>query len=192
MSRRDLGSIKPKQSDVINVRGDIIRGSSTGAAERLAVGTTAQFLGNDGTDVAWEALPTAGDTTAGILETATQAEQETATATDKIVTSGRQRFHPSAAKGWAEFQVDGTVDANLNVSSVTDTATGDWTVNWATDFSSGNYAAVGIVRSTTFAHVVQCDARAAGTVSVRCTLGSSGNAADPTGDTMVIAFGDQA
>ena len=68
MSRRTLGSIthplaaaSGKQADVITTRGDIIRGSSSGAAERLAVGTNGQLLGTDGTDSSWGG--------AGILDT---------------------------------------------------------------------------------------------------------------------------
>lgn len=45
------------QEDVITTRGDIIRGSSSGAAERLALGTANQYLRSDGTDIAW-ATPT--------------------------------------------------------------------------------------------------------------------------------------
>lgn len=42
-----------KQADVITTRGDIVRGSSTGVAERLAIGTSGQVLTSDGTDVSW-------------------------------------------------------------------------------------------------------------------------------------------
>lgn len=41
-------------ASVITTRGDIIRGSSAGVDERLAIGNTNQVLGNDGTDVVWE------------------------------------------------------------------------------------------------------------------------------------------
>ena len=133
MSRRDLGSIKPKQADVINKRGDLVRGSSTGKAERLALGATDSFLGSDGTDTAF-------------VVAATQAEQETGTATNKPVTPGRQQFHQSAAKAWVVF--DGTavttdltgVGNSYNITSVVDNATGDYTINFATDFSSIEYA----------------------------------------------------
>lgn len=48
-------------------------------------------------------------------------------------------------KGWVEFDGSGTVTINdhFNVSSITDNATGDYTVNWVTAFASGNYAVVG-------------------------------------------------
>jgi len=41
------------QQDVITTRGDIIHGSSSGVAERLAIGAANQILTSDGTDVAW-------------------------------------------------------------------------------------------------------------------------------------------
>lgn len=42
-----------KQADVITTRGDIVRGSSSGDAERLAVGSAGQVVRSDGTDAAW-------------------------------------------------------------------------------------------------------------------------------------------
>jgi len=41
------------QEDVITTRGDIIRGSSTGVAERLALGSSNQILVSNGTDIAY-------------------------------------------------------------------------------------------------------------------------------------------
>lgn len=41
------------QEDVITTRGDIIRGSSAGVAERLALGSSNQVLTSDGTDITW-------------------------------------------------------------------------------------------------------------------------------------------
>ena len=41
------------QEDVITTRGDLIRGSSAAAAERLALGTANQILTSDGTDASW-------------------------------------------------------------------------------------------------------------------------------------------
>lgn len=44
------------QEDVITTRGDIVRGASSGNAERLAIGTSGQYLRSDGTDIAWSGL----------------------------------------------------------------------------------------------------------------------------------------
>jgi hypothetical protein len=72
---------------------------------------------------------------------ATQAEQEAGTATDKYVTPGRQHFHPSAVKCWGKANGAGTsLIVNYNVSSITDTGTGQLTVNVGTDFSSADYS----------------------------------------------------
>lgn len=53
------------QIPIITTRGDVIRGSSTGAAERLAVGTAGQIVGTDATDVAYvDIRPTLAKTAA--------------------------------------------------------------------------------------------------------------------------------
>lgn len=67
--------------------------------------------------------------------------------TNKTITPGAAPATPTAnvvyieslVKGYVVFQVDGTIDTDLNVSSITDHGAGDWTVNWATAFSSANY-----------------------------------------------------
>jgi hypothetical protein len=51
------------QADVVTTRGDIIRGDSSGDAERLAVGTANQVLTSDGTDAAWSSDATLDDLT---------------------------------------------------------------------------------------------------------------------------------
>ena len=74
---------------------------------------------------------------------ATQAEQESASATDKIVTPGRQHFHPGHPKCWGFVTFSGgvpTLQTSYNITSITDTATGFLTWTIATDFSSANWA----------------------------------------------------
>lgn len=133
----------------------------------------------------------ATDTIAGVAETATQAEQETATATDKIITPGRQHFHPSAAKGWVRGDLVGGDVASFNVSSITDTAAGDWTVNWATNFSSASYNVSGIsFTNTTAFDAIMVVAVAAGTTRI-INRNSAGAKGDPATGFFVAAFGDQ-
>jgi len=48
------------QADVITTRGDLIRGSSAGVAERLAIGTTGYTVLSDGTDAGWGQVDTTG------------------------------------------------------------------------------------------------------------------------------------
>ncbi len=69
----------------------------------------------------------------------TQAEMETATATTTgAVTPGRQHFHPGSCKAWVNNQITTTINNSYNVSSVTDTAVGDHTINFSITFSSLN------------------------------------------------------
>lgn len=77
---------------------------------------------------------------------ATQAEQEAGSSTAAFVTPGRQQYHPSAAKAWVQVAVSGGVPAatvSYNVSSITDSATGDGIINFTTAFSSASYAWLG-------------------------------------------------
>ena len=60
--------------------------------------------------------------------------------TSSGATTANVLYADSIVKGWARFNVAGTVDDSLNVSSITDNGVGDWTINWATDFADANYA----------------------------------------------------
>ena len=44
------------------------------------------------------------------------------------------------ARGWANVASDGTNNASFNVTSVARDAAGKYTITWATDFDSANYA----------------------------------------------------
>jgi hypothetical protein len=52
---------------------------------------------------------------------------------------------PGAAKAWVNFNGTGTVAirAQMNVSSITDNGTGDYTVNFTTAMTDANYAVCG-------------------------------------------------
>jgi hypothetical protein len=75
---------------------------------------------------------------------ATQAEMETATSVAKIVTPGRQHFHPAHPKAWVNFNGTGTVAirGDYGVASITDNGTGNYGVNYDTAFSSPSYNVV--------------------------------------------------
>lgn len=72
------GSGVAKQNDVITTRGDVIRGSSSGAAERLALGTTGYALTSDGTDAVFAQIAAAG-LASDAVETAKIAAQAVTT-----------------------------------------------------------------------------------------------------------------
>jgi hypothetical protein len=85
----------------------------------------------------------ASDTATGVLEIADQSEMETGTSTTLAVTPGRQGFHPAHPKMWGRVTVSGgtpTLAASHNITSITDTGTGNLSVTIATDFSSVNWA----------------------------------------------------
>lgn len=99
-----------------------------------------------------DANAAAGLTTLGITVSAaaTQAEQETGTATTVAVTPGRQQYHDSACKAWVKVGgEDGTPDIQegYNVSSITDNGAGDYTVNFTTAFSAATYSYGGLARA---------------------------------------------
>ena len=65
--------------------------------------------------------------------------------------SGGQPTIDGLAKAWVNFNGTGTVAirASLNVSSITDNGTGQYTVNFTTAMSDVNYSSVGMAGSQT-------------------------------------------
>lgn len=120
---------------------------------------------------------------------ATQSEQETGTSTTKLVTSGRQHFHASAAKVWGIFDFAGNIDASYNVTSITDQATGRILVTIATDFSSAAYAVLATVIENSARSLTVRDTIAAGSFQVDVIVPATAVAADGT-KLCVAAFGD--
>ena len=122
----------------------------------------------------------ASDTAAGLIQIATQAEQETGTDVLKAVTPGRQHFHASSNKFWVKGGLTGNILASYNVTSLTDTGTGAITVTIANDFSSAHWSCVATIEltSTTVAQSCTYDSMAAGSVLCRSVV-EAGSAADP-------------
>ena len=141
-------------------------------------------------------IPVDGLTAVGAF--ATQSDQETATSLIAYVNSGGQHLHPSAAKGWVKFNSGGVIAASYNVTSVTDTGSGDWTVNWATDFSSADYC-VSITASdfvaTSLIGYVYTGTQQAGSVQALATsataTGDTSGVLNDAGSVFVVAYGDQ-
>lgn len=126
------------------------------------------------------ALPNASDTVIGGIEIAVQSEMETGTDVIKAVTPGRQHFHPGHPKAWLRATVAGAVPsitASYNITSLTDTATGDMGITIATDFSGAGVYSVqtggeGINQTGAEANRrninIKFGTLAAGTVSLEC------------------------
>ena len=73
---------------------------------------------------------------------ATQAEMEAASSTTTYASPGRTKYHPGVAKVWVNFQGTGTaaIRESYNVSSITDSGTGDYIVIFDDDFATIHYA----------------------------------------------------
>jgi len=138
----------------------------------------------------------ASDTAEGVIEIATQAEQETGTDTTRAVTPGRQKFHPSAAKAWVKYASDGTVTASYNITSVSDDATGILSPVWNVNFSSSHFCVVATPLNTAYAATLGTSyaPQVMGVATTGCTIASArfsdGVAVDVT-YMMAAAFGDQ-
>ena len=126
------------QNTIMDAKGDLIGATAADTPARLAVGTNGQVLTADSTAATGLAWATASSG----LSAATQAEMESASSTSVATTPGRQQYHPSSAKGWANFNGTSTytINASYNVSSVSSIGTAQYRVNWDVDFSSANYA----------------------------------------------------
>lgn len=135
-----------------------------------------------------------------IVVAATQAEMETASSTTVYASPGRVKYNPGVAKSWINFVGTGTPTANgsLNVSSITDNGTGDYTINFTTAFSAAGYAVAGVIQRDESAGANSASQvgiyRASGALAVgsaRILTGDNGGTlVDPTLATLVF-FGDQ-
>ena len=75
---QDVGNFADK---VITSRGDIVRGSSSGTRERLALGSVNTFLKSDGSDCSWGSLPAASGRLEQLAEYEATGLEDTATLT---------------------------------------------------------------------------------------------------------------
>lgn len=128
---------------------------------------------------------------------ATQAQQETGTATTVFVSPGVQQYHPSAAKAWVKVTGAGTpaIAASYNVTSVTDVGPGSFTVNFTVAFSSINYSIAGVAswKAASWIGVV-CIDNAVPPAAAACRLGIFNTLNDAVADLdywTAAFFGDQ-
>ena len=130
---------------------------------------------------------------------ATQAQMETPTSAENIVTPGRVQYHPGVAKAWVLFSGAGTpaVTVSHNLDAVTplvDNAAGDYTINVATDFSTANWCAVGMCEDTGVGSatiwISEAAAPTAGSIRIFCAVATSAAALD-SARICVAMYGDQ-
>lgn len=144
----------------------------------------------------WTLYDANGLVKASVYPIATQTEQEAGTSLASFITPGRQHYHPSAAKFWAEFTGNSTtILVSYNMTSLTDGAT-QTTVTIATDFSSANWVSLYSCESSAVSAAAwrggASFTKAAGSVIV---FQVTGDATPVLGDPVrasVIGFGDHA
>ena len=141
-----------------------------------------------------------GATAAGAM-VGSPAQNETGTATDLLVAIGRQHFNPRHAKAQAKVTVTtGAPDAPIGtgVSSFTDNAIGDFSINWSTAFSTANYSTLASVGSNAASNSMTftLDRTGSSTTSPGTTAQAiqtfriSDNALDDPSAVYLAAFGD--
>lgn len=147
--------------------------------------STSKWEGYDGTD--WDNFINDDDVAA-------QSDQETGTSTTTFVSPGRQHFHKSALKAWANITITAGVPAvteGYNVASVSDNGTGDFTVNFTTPLSNATYAAVASVRNVNSgeARSICIRSKAVGGVRVN-TFSGAGSLSDDVAGFDITVMGD--
>lgn len=168
--------------NVLRTKGSIAAGNGDGGAIIVTAGADGTYLAATATasaGVAWKTFE------------ASQAQQEAGTATDVAVTPAVQQYHQSAAKAWVKATTTGGDDGAYNLTSVTDTGTGDITVNWATDFSSTSYCAICTTNADANLITVVTNTGIASGATRILTRDTSGTNTDPN-YFMVACYGDQA
>lgn len=168
--------------------GGILLGSGTNAITVLGAASNGQIPIGDGTTdpvlatisgVASETDVTngAGTITIGIVNPLAASKGGTGVASaDPII------------KGW--IQMDGTgsisIKDSFNVSGIVDNGTGNYTINWDTDFANANYAAAAMAEVTGKTVVAQTITTSALTINT-----VSGASKADTTNICVLAIGDQ-
>jgi len=148
----------------------------------------------DATDSRWYVIEA--------LRFANQSAMESASATEQAVSPGVQQYHPGHPKFWAYVTVSAgtpTLQTSYNVTSITDTATGQLTVTIATDFSSANWAPQLTIqrpnttqdRANQLHGTVRSGGIAAGTILVECNSGDDTPVLTDPASWSVMGLGDQ-
>jgi hypothetical protein len=119
---------------------------------------------------------------------------ETATATDKVVAPGTQKYHPGMAKAWVQFSVSGTtptINASYNVDAVVRTGVGLYRVDFTVPFSSANYAFLAMSGNAGLGAVRQSSGGTLAASFIAEFLNNSGGALTEPAIASLAFFGDQ-
>ena len=131
----------------------------------------------------------ASTTQVGSVELATNAEVTTGTSTTLVPSVASMVAHQGIVKAWVKHNMAAGIQDSYNVSSVTDTGTGQATINYTTAFANANYAisALALAASNINALV---NTQSTGSVLIEYRGTILGTLTDPTNG-YVICIGDQ-
>lgn len=125
---------------------------------------------------------------------ATQAEQEAGTATGNHVTSAIQHHHSSSAKLHASFDTSGSLQESYNTDSVTDSGTGDFTLNITNDFSSIEYCVIvslDVIQAGNPPSIRgHCEGKSVGAIDIAVIQDSEARSESRLDRVEIVAFGD--
>jgi len=178
-------NIADSQGNIIASRGDLIYGDSSGNAAQLTIGASGTLLGSDGTDASW--------TAAGV-----QADMEAETA-GKFPDAAIATHLPGVVAAWCTF--DGTAadpitaDKAHNVTNVTKSGTGDYTVNLSITMADTDYGVLftgGLSGSPTNSIECNVTARTTTTFTIKTFRTVSSATASDLDPVCVMVLGDQA
>ena len=125
---------------------------------------------------------------------ATQASMETGTSVTDIVTPGRFKYSKAAAKAWVYFDAASTgsptIGDSFGVSSVGDTAPGQYAVNFSIPFSTTSFSWAGVAKDNGVANMICAEeSRSSATLSFYSLLVTTQTATDSV-SVNTIFFGD--
>jgi hypothetical protein len=139
-------------------------------------------------------VPNADGTIALLGNSASQAQMEEGTNIYTFATPANVQWHQSAAKAWIKCDAAGAISASYNVTSITDGGAGNLTVTIANDFSSANYAVVGIAQNSSgnvnVVYIVNAS-QAAGSFQAQSIATNTGSPTDADAY-YFVCFGDLA
>jgi hypothetical protein len=177
------------------------------AANNLAdVASASTALGNLGgaasaTTISGGGLVTGGGSLAAnrtvTVTAAAKTDQQTSTSNALAVTPLHQQDHPSAAKAWVKFAGSGTngaqtISASYNVSGVSRTSMGVYTITFTTPFASADYVCTGSEMASSTNGWAQFTSPTTGSVGINfITISGGSNAVYDPGNAMAVCFGAQ-
>ncbi len=198
-----------------STQGNIVYRNAAGWVA-LAPGTAGQFLTTQGaaanpnwssggagtgtvTSVATAGLATGGTITASgtiTVTAATKSDQTTGSSNAVAITPLHQQEHASSVKAWVDFTGSGSngaqsIGSSYNVTSVTRTGTGQYTIAFTTSFASARFVCHVTANNTTTNIAGYPNTLAVGSVTTQFITLSPIALADPTNNAYVSCSGNQ-